>query len=516
MIALLVTSLVPLVVAIRLADSIITSMSDIAFNPELGDYMDHSLGLYADLVKSMKQAMRAEGEAIAAAPSLRSAAGEGDEQALGRELDQVIAGRSGLYSLGVEGADGTLLVKRQREAPLDEARERPFEVRQPLDDGEEAPLLVATFAADRTRLDEMASAQEMVQAWHAMATKQRADIEGGGPIRRLADRAYLASHALLFVLTVLLAMITAVLVVRPIIRRINELASVTRPVAEGDLSVRVEVTGRDEIADLGHAFNRMLETLDANRARIEFLKRVGEWQNMARRLAHEIKNPLTPIQLAVEECRQRYDGDDRGFRSMLDTTHDIVVEEVASLRRLVGEFSEFARLPRAALQPGDLGEFLRDEEPRLSLDSLGRAEPEWTLNLEDEPMPVALDRTMLYRVLSNLTANAAQAAAEKDKPVVRVSARKQGSECVLEVEDNGPGIPLRLRQSIFDPYVTTKKEGTGLGLTIVKKVIIDHGGSIEVDSSSLGGATFRVRLPLLGTAASDVAMAQSEAAPLSG
>src|SRR5690606_14161727 len=113
------------------------------------------------------------------------------------------------------------------------------------------------------------------------------------------------------------------------------------PVAGGDLSVRVDDSGNDEIAALARAFNDMLETMGDSRARIEFLKRVGEWQHMARRLAHEIKNPLTPIQLAVEECHQRYRGDDSDYQKLLDTTRDIVVEEVARLRRLVTEFSAF-------------------------------------------------------------------------------------------------------------------------------------------------------------------------------
>jgi len=121
---------------------------------------------------------------------------------------------------------------------------------------------------------------------------------------------------------------------------------------------------------------------------------------------------------------------------------------------------------------------------------------------------------MLYRVLSNLVRNAAQATGGVGTIVVK--AAREGDHCHIDVEDDGPGIDGSQRISIFDPYMTTKQEGTGLGLTICKKVIIDHGGHIDVDESALGGARFRVRLPCLGTSASDAALSRSERAPLSG
>src|SRR5205823_5340845 len=131
-------------------------------------------------------------------------------------------------------------------------------------------------------------------------------------------------------------------------------------VAGGDLEVRVPEEGDDEVGDLAVSFNRMLGEIERSRARIEYLQRIGAWQDMARRLAHEIKNPLTPIQLAVEEVHSKYAALDRGkatveddarMRKLLDTTLEIVTEEVGTLRRLVSEFSDFARLPRARLEP---------------------------------------------------------------------------------------------------------------------------------------------------------------------
>jgi len=366
-------------------------------------------------------------------------------------------------------------------------------------------VLSVIFAADRTRVDEMGAAQEFVQAWKTTA----AEVESSN----------LTAFGVLLVITVVLAVFTGLRVVRPAIRRINELAAATGPVAQGDLDVRVPAEGEDEIADLARAFNSMLEQLGQSRARIEFLKRVGEWQNMARRLAHEIKNPLTPIQLAVEECAGRYGGEDPKYKKLLDTTLDIVREEVASLRRLVTEFANFARLPRADLRREDLGDFLREQLPRLRKDALlDDEEPSSiALDVDDGGMPVALDRTMFYRVLNNLVMNGLQAARDVDGgPHVWVQAHALGDGWVVEVEDNGPGIDDDLLPNVFDPYVTTKEDGTGLGLTIVKKVVIDHGGQIDARRGRRGGALFRIRLPLLGSIASEAALAQSEAAPVGG
>ena len=514
-VALLVTAVVPLLTAMLLANEIIQRISSTAFQPEFGQHMDRSLGVYADLVSNMKRAMRAETEAMAANPELRAAASdEGREESsvLEKPLRALLAAHPQVLSVQVMDVDGESLALLRRALPIDEVTQRAFTVHKPLAQDDEGATLTVVYAADKRRLDEMAEAQTFAQAYRRLERVHRDEY---------LNRPYITVFALLLCVTVVLGVGVGVMVVRPATRRINELAAATRPVAEGDLSVRVDERGRDEVADLARAFNHMLETLGDSRARIEFLKRVGEWQTMARRLAHEIKNPLTPIQLAVQECHRRYDGDSKGYKRLLQTTLDIVVEEVQSLRRLVGEFAEFARLPRANLVEGDLSRFMRQQQPRIERDANNDAEDgvQLEMALDEERIPVALDRTMLYRVVSNLITNARQAAAAAHpdgggKVSVRTSRTLQ--QCHLTVEDNGDGVPPDLRPTIFDPYVTTKAEGTGLGLTICKKIIIDHGGHIIVDDATLGGARFRITLPLLGTRSSEAALVQSERYPLSG
>jgi two-component system, NtrC family, nitrogen regulation sensor histidine kinase NtrY len=374
-------------------------------------------------------------------------------------------------------------------------------VRRPLGEEDSARILVATFATPRARLDEQEAASEFAAAYHTYERNQ-SDL-------------YLQAFAALLFSTILLAVAVGVLVVRPVTRGIARLAAATRPVAAGDLSVRVAVTGADEVADLGRSFNRMLEELEQSRARVEFLKQMSEWQKMARRLAHEIKNPLTPIQLAVEECHRRYAGEDAAYKKIVETMLEVVGEEIASLRRLVTEFSSFARLPRAELTESDLGVFLREQEGRIALREEGGADVDVTFDVPEAPMPAAIDREMLHRVLTNIVTNAAQAVRDaRPGGTGRVALRAVAGpdEHVLTVDDDGPGIAEDVRASVFDPYVTTKRDGTGLGLSIVKKIVVDHGGRIDASASPLGGARFTIRLPRAGSPAA-IAAAEALAVP---
>ncbi|MDI1483967.1 ATP-binding protein [Polyangium sp. y55x31] len=521
--AVLVTAVIPLVAALLMARAMVARVSATAFQPEFGAHLDRALGVYADLAKTIKQGMRYEADAIAMRPELSRVAKDGEGDRVSAELAREFSAHPSLVSLKIEDASGKVLGKHERERPVDPAAERTLLVRRPLGETSEddGPFLVATFAAPNARFAEMESAQEFVQAYHQLERHHREEY---------VDRTYTRAFGLLFGLLILLAALAGIVVARPVTRRIAELAAATRPVAAGDLTVRVAVTGDDEVGDLGRAFNRMLAELDESRARIEFLRRMSEWQKMARHLAHEIKNPLTPIQLAVQECHRRYAGDDPDYRRIVQTTLEVVEEEVGTLRRLVGEFSSFARLPRAELSPVDLGAFMREQRDHFSARTEGRASSDelallsrvdLRFDVPEDAMPVVLDREMLHRVLTNVVQNAAQALRDARKRAgksegtwgrVVVSLRTVGGSYVVDVDDDGPGISAEVRDVLFDPYVTTKRDGTGLGLTIVKKIVVDHGGTIEATASPLGGARFRIRLPRADSAEARAAVERSLAA----
>ena len=502
-------AVIPLIVSIYFASSLVDRAFAQSFTPELGEHLDGTLGVYQDLARSLKEGMRYQADAIAAREPLRAAALLQHVPSMQQELDAVFPQYANLVSLGVVTADGVPLVTRDRGRPVDNATEAKLEVRRPLT-GDEGPTLVAVFATPRARLDELPKRSEFVRAYHQI---ERAHIK--------LKRGDLYAFAAILAVTIVVAVAFGTLLARSVTRRINALAGATQAVGGGNLDIRVPVEGNDELTDLSRGFNQMLSELETNRARVEFLQRMSTWQEMARRLAHEIKNPLTPILLAVEECHRKYEGTDESFRKLIDTTLEVVEEEVGTLRRLVGEFSSFARLPRAELAPGDLGEFVSDQESHALLirDELvqaaagrprdgkapGEGPPryvELVFKVPAEKMPVHLDRQMLRQVLSNILRNACQAVLDhRPDGHVEVGILVEDRSFVITIDDDGPGVPETMRDSIFDPYVTTKSEGTGLGLAIGKKIVVEHGGTIDAGPSPLGGARFRIRIPRLATPA---------------
>ncbi|MGB8222410.1 MAG: ATP-binding protein [Polyangiales bacterium] len=304
---------------------------------------------------------------------------------------------------------------------------------------------------------------------------------------------------------IVVAFLIGAIVSRRVTRRVTVLAEAARKVGAGDLTVALPTGANDEVAELTHAFNDMVRDLHDSRARIEYLQRIGAWQDFARRLAHEIKNPLTPIQLAAQEMDETYDGENEAYRKKLEHARAIIEEEVATLRRLVGEFSAFAKLPEADLSPSDLCDLVQSIEDSIPaiLEDAGRGTPapvEVLVSCATQPIRVRMDPMMLKRGLDNLLRNAVQAAYQEHpsgggRVLVRAYATARAG--FIEVRDNGAGIAKEDWDRVFDPYYTSKPEGTGLGLAIVKKVVLEHGGEVRLDRASEGGARFRIELPLM-------------------
>ena len=507
--AILLTALLPVLVAVWLGERYVRETGARYFVPEIGAHLDRSLALYDQAAHTLKARMRAEGAAIALEPKLRRAVSASDAEAITTELEVQLALHPSLVSLRAVMADGKPLASVDRGRPLDLARENQLEVSRPLSEaaeGDDAPELQLVFAADKARFEtERAELAQFITTYRIVDQRSKDDVQG-----------YVRAFTALLGLTILAAVAVGTLLARSVAVRLGELASATERVGAGNLSIRVSEAGSDEITALSRAFNRMLGEVEASRARIEYLQRISAWQEMARRLAHEIKNPLTPIQLGVQEIHRRYEGKDEQFRSLLDTTLEIVEDEVGTLRRLVSEFSDFARLPQARLERANLAEFLAEQrrqieraEPdeasgeELSVIHSAGKRPSFDFQLPAEPAEVAIDRQMLRRVLLNMIQNAADALTDagSDNPKIKVSLTRDRDFYVLDVEDNGPGIPDALREVIFDPYFTTKHAGTGLGLAIVKKIAIEHGGMVTAGRGNLGGARLRLTLPVLGTAA---------------
>ncbi len=285
-----------------------------------------------------------------------------------------------------------------------------------------------------------------------------------------------------------LALLLGALVARRIARPLAALADGAHRVAAGDLGVTVDVRTRDEVGDLAATFNAMTADLLEARERLVHAERVAAWREIARRIAHEIKNPLTPIQMAMETMQRVRRGKPELFDEIFDESSRTILEEVARLKHIVAEFSGFARMPEPKLAPVAVHELV---EGALALYAGG----EVSIARDLAPATVRGDRDQLQQVLLNLLENARDAVAQAGRGDIAVRTRRAGDRVEIEVADSGPGISEEARARLFTPYFTTKKQGTGLGLAIVHRIVTDHGGEIRVGANEGGGAVFVVALP---------------------
>lgn len=292
------------------------------------------------------------------------------------------------------------------------------------------------------------------------------------------------------------ALLLAVLLARSIGRPIADLASEARKVASGEAQP-LRVRGAGEIAELAIAFDKMLVDLEATRRRLAATSRVAAWREVARRIAHEVKNPLAPIRAAVETLRRLRAREDPEFFAYFDEATRTVLDEVHRLSNMVTEFTRFARLPAPHPQQIDLadvaGQIVRLHAPaakaRLHL-AAGR-----------QPFLVRADRDQVVQALTNLVVNALDAVASMgEKGEVSVSIDSPDSAyAAITVADNGPGIAPEIASRLFEPYATTKPQGTGLGLAIAQRIAIEHQGELSLLPAPAGkGAAFRLVLGVTG------------------
>ena len=288
--------------------------------------------------------------------------------------------------------------------------------------------------------------------------------------------------------------------------------SVMRKGAERTLNVQVTLEGPQQGAE------SYVITLD-DITDLVFAQRSTAWAEVARRIAHEIKNPLTPIQLSAERIRRRYGkqiaNDDR---EVFDQCTETIVRQVGDIGRMVDEFSAFARMPKPAKERRDLREVLKDA---VFLREMSRNDIEFIRDFGDAPLEGYFDSRMLGQAFGNLIKNATEAVdavgADEKRQGQKILVRARGGDhgsYVVDVIDNGNGLPVENRNRIFEPYITMRDKGTGLGLAIVKKIVDEHGGILELhdaprDFDSNGGAMIRVSLPA-GEAAAEPKIGETQ------
>ncbi|MFB3903197.1 MAG: ATP-binding protein [Acidobacteriota bacterium] len=281
---------------------------------------------------------------------------------------------------------------------------------------------------------------------------------------------------------------------RRVTKPIQKLAEAARKVTLGNWNTRVYVYSRDEIGDLARAFNQMTDQLLEQRDRLVQAERVAAWREVARRLAHELKNPLFPLQITLENLQRAKASHPEQFDEVFEESTGAMLAELRSLKTIIARFSEFSKMPRPELQPVDLNRIATEKATLFQSELAARTANriEFQMDLEPDPAVVRADPEHIGRVLQNLVLNAIDAMPNGGRLVIKT--RRQSTGMLLEVEDTGVGLTPEERERVFTPYYTTKQHGTGLGLAIVQSIISDHGGRIAVDSEPGRGTIFRIWL----------------------
>ena len=303
-------------------------------------------------------------------------------------------------------------------------------------------------------------------------------------LRRGFKLGYLFLAALFWLVSLALLVYLAHRISRPI----QQLTAGLGELAAGDLTARVRSGRDDEIGRAIQAFNHMAERLQESTERLVYLRQLASWQTLARKMAHEVKNSLTPIRLTVEEMLARYDEADRGF---MEQATQIVVDEIETLERRMRAFSQFAAEPPVRPAELDVNSLL---EERIAFLKTAHPEVAYECRLAGHAPPVVADQDLMKGILTNLLENAAEAAGEGGR-ILGVTAAENG-RVAIEVHDSGPGLSEQARASLFQPTISFKKKGMGLGLSIARKSALLSGGDIVVVKGELGGAGFRVLLPV--------------------
>ena len=480
-VGLLVIAMVPLLASAFLIDKVAEDAAKFRANEAAmrDEALVRSQRAYQAYFDSVKELHREIARRIAARPEISLL----DPNA---PLGELLAREGHLSSIALIDPAGTVVAEESKPPPGDDQTWRVIEDDHPLPGG--ATLRLGFVVREDMR-------QELIELGRIQQSEKQIRAD-----RSALPEGYQLGFLALVGAAAVIAIVLGIVAAQRVTRRIGVLVAAARAVAEGKAGTRATLSGRDEMAELAVAFNGMLDALERQRGEIEYLQRIGAWQDVARKLAHEIKNPLTPIQLAVQQLVFAYQGDDARFKKLLGDTGEIVEEEIAGLRRLVDTFRTLGQLPRVEAHPLPLREVVEDLrlDPALA-ERLHVAEPTDAA----AGLTVRADKLLLKRVLTNLVENGVHAGkdAGKDGDVtVAWTLAADRRTVAITVDDQGKGVDPAARDRIFEPYVTSKATGTGLGLAIAKKIALEHGGSLDVapTRAPTGGARFVVTLPVDG------------------
>ena len=295
---------------------------------------------------------------------------------------------------------------------------------------------------------------------------------------------------------ILMAVVLSTWIAARVTRPVEQLASAAQQVADGDWNTQVPVSSNDELGQLAESFNQMTRQMLQQREHLVQTERVAAWRELARRLAHELKNPLFPLQITVENLLRAREQSPEMFEEIFRESTSTLLAEIQNLKNIIARFSDFSRMPQPTFQPVSLNDVvhgvMRLFQAQLAAGNQLGITPQ--LELQPDLPQIAADPDLLHRALSNLVLNAMDAMPSGGVLSVRTLALD--GRVQLEVSDTGSGLSAEECGRLFTPYYTSKTHGTGLGLAIVQSVVSDHNGRVSVNSSPGRGTTFRIELPV--------------------
>jgi len=308
-------------------------------------------------------------------------------------------------------------------------------------------------------------------------------------VRKEIRTSFLYTFLTIYSLGLLVTLFVLFKISKKITNPIKLLTAATKEIGKGNLSYQINISGQDEFALLASSFNRMVGELSENQKKIIELEKMATWQQLARRLAHEIKNPLTPIQLMAQQMRDSYTESDASYKETINECYEIIEEEVESLKKLVREFSDFARLPEFRIE---------NQTIQPLIDTIAKLYRQANIKVEMPGKKIHLkyDSEYMKRALINIVDNAIAACDAENQILIKITEEQETIE--IKVADRGQGIKPENLTKIFEPYFSSKRSGVGLGLPIVKKIIEEHGGKIGVNSVVGKGTTVTIVLPKPG------------------
>jgi signal transduction histidine kinase len=319
--------------------------------------------------------------------------------------------------------------------------------------------------------------------------------------RRQFQRGLLISAIGSLLVAILVGSVLGSVVARRITEPVEELAQAAAKVAAGDWNQRVQVAGEDEVGQLSESFNRMTRDLVSQRDRLVQVERVAAWRELARRLAHELKNPLFPLQLTIETMEKARQMDSPDMPEIVRDGTRTLHEEFTHLKNVIARFSDFSKMPAPELQNVDVNPLVQAavqlQQPVLDSNRIGIVPA-----FDNAPLFATADPVLLRRAVDNLILNAIDAMPDGGTLTARTLRTEE--RAIIEVTDTGAGLTPEECERLFTPYYTTKQHGTGLGLAIVQSIVSDHGGQISVRSEKGSGTTFRMEFPLASARATQV------------